>query len=638
MPRNRGSRFAPAILLPLFVLPGCRNDSTAVPQYDAETFYETTSISGSSFSPDESRILITMDASGVFNVYAQPVQGGPPEQLTQSASDAILSVGWFPEDERFLYMSDQGGNELFHLYVRERDASVRDLTPGEKVRGLFVRWGGDDQSFWVTTNERDARFNDLYRYQTDGYSRELVFRNDAGYEIGTVSADGQWVALNKIRNNADSDVYLWNVVEGGEPILVTPHEGEAEHGVGGFSPDSRRLVYLTDEHGEYQQAWSYGVTDSALAPVIIADWDVVAVWFSHNGRYRASAVNQDARTVISVLDTSTGKEVDLPELPDGDIADVSFSRSERLMAFYVNSDTSPSNLHVLDLETGQERQLTHSLNPAIRQEHLVDGEVVRYKSFDGMEIPALLYRPHDASAQNKAPGLVWVHGGPGGQSRRGYSAIIQHLVNHGYAVIAVNNRGSSGYGKTFHHLDDRKHGEVDLQDCVWARKHLEGLDWIDGDRVGIIGGSYGGYMVAAALAFEPDAFDVGVDIFGVTNWLRTLKSIPPWWASFREGLYAEMGDPATDEERLRRISPLFHAANIRKPLLVIQGANDPRVLQVESDELVEAVRANKVPVDYVVFPDEGHGFRRKSNRIQASKKFVEFLDRYLKGESASAGS
>jgi dipeptidyl aminopeptidase/acylaminoacyl peptidase len=261
------------------------------------------------------------------------------------------------------------------------------------------------------------------------------------------------------------------------------------------------------------------------------------------------------------------------------------------------------------------------MNPDIDREHLVASEVVRYESFDGLEIPGILYMPHGASADNPVPALVWVHGGPGGQSRTGYSATRQHLINHGYAIFAANNRGSSGYGKTFYHLDDKRHGEEDLQDIVYARKYLETLDWIDGDKIGVLGGSYGGYMVAAALAFEPEAFDVGINIFGVTNWVRTLKSIPPWWEA--------MGDPATDEERHRRISPLFHAENIVKPLLVVQGANDPRVLQVESDELVAAVQANEVPVDYVIFPDEGHGFRKRENRITASEAYVRFLDKYL---------
>jgi dipeptidyl aminopeptidase/acylaminoacyl peptidase len=338
---------------------------------------------------------------------------------------------------------------------------------------------------------------------------------------------------------------------------------------------------------------------------------------------------------VSILDTQTNRAVRLRGAPEGDLAQIRFNRDETRIAFTVASDTSPADVFTAPLSTGVATRLTHALNPAIDERHLVEATVERYASFDGLEIPGILYRPRTASAENPAPAIVLVHGGPGGQSRRGYSAMIQHLVNHGYAVFAANNRGSSGYGKTFFHMDDRRHGEVDLQDIVYARRYLETLPWVDGERVAIMGGSYGGYMVAAALAFEPEAFDVGIDIFGVTNWERTLNSIPPWWASFREALYDEMGDPATDADRHRRISPLFHAQNIRRPLLVIQGANDPRVLQVESDELVAAVRANGVPVEYVVFPDEGHGFLRKENRVTAQEAYLGFLDQHLRGAPAN---
>jgi len=191
--------------------------------------------------------------------------------------------------------------------------------------------------------------------------------------------------------------------------------------------------------------------------------------------------------------------------------------------------------------------------------------------------------------------LVWVHGGPGGQSRIGYRSTIQYLVNHGYAVLAVNNRGSSGYGKTFYKLDDLKHGQDDLQDCVEAKKFLKSTGDIDENKIGIMGGSYGGYMVLAGLVYTPEAFTVGVDVFGVANWLRTLKNIPPWWEFFKKALYEEIGNPETDEAYLRKISPLFHAHKITKPLIVLQGANDPRVLKVESDEIVAAVKKNNSP-------------------------------------------
>jgi dipeptidyl aminopeptidase/acylaminoacyl peptidase len=259
---------------------------------------------------------------------------------------------------------------------------------------------------------------------------------------------------------------------------------------------------------------------------------------------------------------------------------------------------------------------------------------VRFPSFDGLEIPAIYYRPHQASLENPAPALVWVHGGPGGQSRQNFSASLQYLVNHGYAILAVNNRGSSGYGKTFYQLDDQNHGDKDLKDCVAGKDWLAAQPEIDGEKIGILGGSYGGYMTMAALTYTPDAFQVGVNLFGVTNWIRTLRSIPPWWESYKEALYTELGDPnSADSVRLRAISPLFHTDKVTKPLIVLQGSQDPRVLQVESDEIVAGVRANGVPVEYVLFEDEGHGFVKKENQIKAYSSILNFLETHLKGEA-----
>lgn len=199
--------------------------------------------------------------------------------------------------------------------------------------------------------------------------------------------------------------------------------------------------------------------------------------------------------------------------------------------------------------------------------------------------------------------------------------------------MAVNNRGSSGYGKTFYKMDDLNHGDKDLQDCVYGKKYLQSLEYIDSDKIGTIGGSYGGYMTMAAMAFRPEEFKVGVNIFGVTNWIRTLRSIPPYWELRRKALYAELGDPySADSVRLRAISPLFHADKVKNPVLVLQGANDPRVLQVESDEIVAAVKKNNVPVEYIIFQDEGHGFVKKENEIKGYSAVLAFLDTYLKGK------
>jgi dipeptidyl aminopeptidase/acylaminoacyl peptidase len=223
-----------------------------------------------------------------------------------------------------------------------------------------------------------------------------------------------------------------------------------------------------------------------------------------------------------------------------------------------------------------------------------------------------------------------VHGGPAGQARREYSPLLQYLINHGYAVLAVNHRGSNGYGRTFINADDGRHGREPVWDLVEAKKYLATLGYVDGGRVGVIGESFGGYMVLAALAFRPEAFDVGVDIFGISNFIRMQESIPPYWESLRKALYKEIGDPVKDREKLRAISPLFHADRIRVPLLVLQVANDPRVIKGESDDIVAAVRRNKGVAEYVVFPDEGHGFTKKENEVQAYRAVLDFLDRFMK--------
>ena len=610
-------------------------EAVSIPTYSAESFFTTTSFglpssAGHTFGPESGDVLAISDETGVFNAYRLDAETGEKTALTTSTSNAIRALSWFPEDERLLYISDQGGDELDHIYVREEDGTVQDLTPGENVKALFGGWAEDRDSFFVMTNERDGRSFDIYRYQTDTYERTELYLND-GYQVDAVSGNGRYVALTKNRTSADSDVFIVDLAsDDPTPVLITEHEGNVAHSAYGFSADNSTLYFSTDEGSEFARAVSYDLATGEKSDAFSADWDVSYYGESPSGRYTITITNEDAASKLLLTDKQSGDPVSLNDLPPGEVRNVRFNEDETEIAFILNGDRSPSNIHVANLTTGDQEALTDALNPEIDPDVLVDGEVVRFESYDALEIPGILYRPKMASADAPVPALVWVHGGPGGQSRLGYNPTIQHLVNHGYAVYAINNRGSSGYGKTFFHLDDKKHGDVDLKDVVASEAWLGGMDWIDADRIGVIGGSYGGYMTAAALAFHPNTFDVGINIFGVTNWVRTLDSIPPWWESFREALYDEMGDPATDAERHRAISPLYHAENITKPLLVVQGANDPRVLQVESDELVEAVRANDVPVEYVLFPDEGHGFRKRENRIAASAAYVDFLDEHLR--------
>ncbi|MFN6981125.1 MAG: S9 family peptidase [Brevundimonas sp.] len=607
----------------------------ATPTYTAAQFFDTTSYglaySGAkAFSPDGQSVLIRSDKTGVFNAYALPVAGGDPVALTTSTTSAANPVSYFPSDARILFSQDGGGDELSHLFVRAVDGTVTDLTPGDKLKADFLGWSRDGKTFYVMSNGRDAAAFDVIAYDAATYEHRMVFENNGGFSPAALSPDGRWLVLDKSLTSANNDLYLADLTQPGEPKLLTPHEGNIAYAAYDFTPDSKAVLIGTDQNGEFQQAFRHDLATGAVTPLIQANWDVSFVFYSPSGRYRVSALNADAKTELTLLDSTANRPVALTGLPDGDIGNVRFSEDEKTIAFTVSSDTSPADIFVADLTTGQARRLTHALNPAINEDVLVEATIVRYPGEGGVMIPAVLYKPKGASAAHPAPAIVLVHGGPGGQTRRGYSAMIQHLVNHGYAVLGANNRGSSGYGKTFFHMDDKKHGEADLRDIVAGGEWLRQQDWVADDQVAVMGGSYGGYMTAAALAFHPDAFAAGVNIFGVTNWVRTLESIPAWWGANRIALYDEMGDPATDAERHRRISPLFHTDGITKPLLVVQGANDPRVLQVESDELVAAVRANGVPVDYVLFPNEGHGFTRRDNRITAQDAYLAFLDKYVR--------
>ncbi len=631
--------FTTAILATILVLYSCRPSSEETiqspPEYTIEQFMNTVQIFGGSFSPDESKILFTSKETGIFNSYSIPVGGGDPQQLTDSETDYAMALSYFPEDERFLFTRDQGGNEINHVYLRNMDGSIQDLTPDSTAKAQFYGWAQDDQSFFITTNKRDPRYFDLYEValgdkqpSAEGnlFITEMVYENN-GYSIGAISPNKQFIALVENITTNDNNLYLYDKASG-ETKLLSPHEEFATYFPQYFSLDNKILYFTSNEGGEFSSLRSYHLETGEKKVVEAVDWDINFAGLSKHGKYRYLGINADAKTEIRIYDENNNL-LELPSLPDGEITSIRISPSEALMMFYVNSSTAPSNLYVYNFESGEYNQLTNTMNPEIEQDHLVDGEVIRFESFDGLEIPALLYKPKGIQPGELRPAILDIHGGPGGQRRLNYQSRVQYLVNHGYVVLSVNNRGSSGYGKSFYAADDLKHGDVDLKDCIWSKKYLESTGYVDPDKIGIMGGSYGGYMVMAALTFAPEEFTVGVNYFGVTNWLRTLNSIPPWWEAFREALYKEIGHPVEDSVALYNKSPLFHADKITKPMIVLQGSNDPRVIKPESDDIVAAAEANGVPVEYVVFEDEGHGFLKKENQIEASQKVLNFLDKYL---------
>ncbi|MCC7266424.1 MAG: S9 family peptidase [Caulobacteraceae bacterium] len=599
-----------------------------VRRYSIEQLLKVDGFGGLSFSPDNSKIAVSSKRTGISNIYVMPTAGGPLEPLTSSTKETIGLIGYFPRDERLLYSSDQGGNELAHIYARETDGQVRDTTPCARCVARFVDWAQDGQSFFVMTNERNPRYFDLYEVSAKDYARRLIFTNDLAYQVRAVSPDRRYVALSRIVDNASTPTYVFDTREQ-KVRQITPDRPGISSMPHAFAPEGAVLFYTTDEGREFKALVREDLATGERRIVLAPEWDVQAAGFTRDGRYLLASVNEDARSKPYVFDARTLEPVDVGDLAAKGNAGVIFA-DDAPLALVVRSDGStPGDIYLRDLRTKADKRLLTPMPADVDQADLVAGEVVRFASYDGVKAPGILYVPKDAKTGDRRPAVIHVHGGPGDESRIGYRPQVQYLVNHGYVVFEINNRGSSGSGKTFYHMDDRRHGDADLDDVVAAKKMLVETGFVDGDKIAISGQSYGGYMVLAALTFRPEAFAAGIDLYGVSNWPRLLKATPPWWEDLRRLLFTEMGDPEKDAAYLERISPFYHADQIKRPLLVLQGANDPRVLPQESEDIVAKVRANGVPVEYVVFPDEGHGFRKSANQAVAYRAMKDFLDEHL---------
>ncbi len=605
-------------------------DAKEIQQYSIAQFMDNENAFANGYSSDKSKILMTSNRSGIFNMYTTTANGVDLTPITKSDSASIYGISYFPEDDRILFRMDGNGDEIYKIYMKDGE-EIKALTPIKEVRALFNGWAKDGKSFFYASNQRDPRYMDRYEMDLATLTPKMVYQIEEGFDFAGMSEDKKYIALLSPINTNDSDLFILNTETGSKTKVNDAVSGNSPQD---FSPDGTAMYYTTDDGGEFSYVMKYNLENGTKEKILEKEWDINGYSFSENGTYQVTFINEDAKNTLEITEVATGKPLKLPSVENKEITSISFSRDEEAALLSMGGSNTPSDSYSYNIETKELIRLTENLNNEISQEDLVSAQVVRFESFDGLEIPAIYYQPKQATKENPVPALVWVHGGPGGQSRQGFNSTIQYLVNNGYAVLAVNNRGSSGYGKSFYKMDDQNHGDKDLKDCVAGKDWLAAQDVIDGDRIGILGGSYGGFMTMAALTFTPEEFKVGVNLFGVTNWVRTTRSIPPWWESFKEALYTEMGDPNTsDSIRLRQISPLFHTDKVTKPLMVLQGAQDPRVLQVESDEIVEGVRKNGVPVEYVLFEDEGHGFVKKENQLEAYGKIKEFLDKYLKGEN-----
>lgn len=587
------------------------------------------------FSRDAKSLLISSNLSGFFNAYKVSC-AGELTQLTFSSKQHLRPIAAFPSDDRILMTKDVGSCENTQLYILSPNGEEQLLQPNPNVKVSFLGFISGSNSFYCLSNQRRPTLFDLYLVNGDSLKWDLIYCNDLTALPCAVSGDSKYLALMKINSSNDADVLLYDF-EHSELIRLSSQFPPSYCRFASFDPSSTYLYYLTDADSESTYVLEVNIRTGKSRVIEQKPFSILQYRFSHTGKYRVIFYDKDGGTQVEILDHRQSHSLKLIGDDEFSVGPVAFSLDDSSVSYFAESNTAPVALFVHTFEHSQTRQIcwpmasdqVTSRKPEQSREAVV-AESLRYPSFDGLSIPSFLWRPGKASEDNKLPALVWVHGGPGGQIRKGYNSRTQLLVRAGYVVLGCNYRGSFGYGRSFFEADIGKQGYEPLWDIIYAKYFLCSLPYVDATRIGIIGSSFGGYLVLAALAFHAHEFSAGIDICGVSDWICMLESLPPHWSGLQQrSFYQKIGHPEKDRDRLRQISPLFHAERIAKPLMVLHGANDRRVPKIQSDRMVEAVKRNGGIVEYLVLQDEAHGLRQPANAAKAYNAILEFLDRYL---------
>lgn len=582
-----------------------------------------------SLSPDGRHIAYVDDASGQFNVVAQDVAvAGEGRRITSYTDSAVQRVCWYPDGRSILFLADTKGNEhaqIFRVDVKGGDvAALTDTPSAEYVLATENPFSPDATKLLYAGNDRSPVDQDVLVRDLNTGEVRRVYAGGGRVIPGGWSPDGTQVSVVKRRGGVTDHVVSVVGVEDGRVVRLTPEDGPAAaYWLGPWLPDGTGILVASDAGRDFT---ALGVLDTRTGDLSWFDtpvWDVDEAVLSGDGRVLVWSVNVDGTSEPRARELSTGTELSVPAFPGGVISGLDVSADGRIIAMLMSTPDRPTNVAILDLASGTLRWLTDSRAGGANPASFVTPALVRYPARDGRQIPAYVYRPR--STTGRTPVVLAIHGGPPAQERPLYSldGLFQYLAGEGVAVFAPNVRGSTGYGKAYQELSYRDWGGGDLGDFADAVHYLRQQSWVDPERIGLYGRSYGGFAVLSCVSRLPELdWAAAVDWCGPSNLVTFTRSNPPTW---RSKVAFMVGDPDRDEAFLRSRSPVTYADQIRAPLFVIQGANDPRVPQPESDQIVERLRARGVEVRYDVYPDEGHAFSKRENRIKAQSDAADFL-------------
>jgi len=581
-----------------------------------------------SFSADGKRMAFVSDLSGIPQVWVIPTSGGFPELIT-NLDDPVRGAIWSPDGQWIAFVVAPGGGMNTQIYIVRPDGTgLRRLTDGGKENNFIGDWTHDGKFIHFASNRKNPESTDAFLVNVTTGEITLVAEGHGSGGLEDVKRDGSAAIITRSAQRGDNDLYYVRMSDKKESKL-TPHDGPGLFWGGSFSPDGK-TIYLASNKGRDLLALAKITMgkDDVPGPIeVIAerpDAELDAFAMNEAGTMMALSWNVGGKSELAYYDIKTSKMTAGPALPAEIIGSLRFSKDGKRLGMVVNGSNSPPDVWVLDIATKEFQRVTQSPHAGVDLTSLVRPEKVTYKAHDGVDLSGWLYRPKGATGP--VPMVLSFHGGPEAQEKPSFNSTYQALLSRGIGILAPNVRGSAGFGKKFVNLDNGALRENADKDIEATAKTVPSSGVADPKHLGIMGGSYGGYMTMAGLTQYPDLFAAGVNSFGVVNFITFFKHSEAYIAAISK---VEYGDPDKEAGMLEKLSPFFKIDQVKAPTLVLHGANDTNVPVVEATQVVESLTKRGIPVEYVLFPDEGHGWRKTPNKVRAAVATVTFFEKYL---------
>jgi len=597
--------------------------------FTIEKLYMTRQVGRPTWSPDAKSIAFISNMSGRNNIWLVPAEGGWPVQLTVS-DQRQTAPAWSPDGKWIAYQSDYDGDELWDIFlVSPKTGKVVNLTNTREIAELNPTWSPDGRYLAYEVKPKTSAAYEIDIYDTLMREVKHLTTNtpqDQSNSDPIWSKDGKYIVYTQDQaKGTDSNVFVTEVASG-QSALLTPHVGEQRYSANDISPDGKRILISSNAANGFENVGLLEISNKKISWLTKDKWAIRGHDFSPDGKHITFTANVDGNEDIYLHDLATAKSAALP-IPKGVNEPAggrsAFSKDGSRLLYYRNGPTAPGDLWVYTMATGKSHQVTHSLVAGLNSEDMVEPYLVHYPSRDGKwTISAFLYVPFNMARNGQNAAIVYIHGGPTSQTMNSFNRFVQYAANQGYMVLAPNYRGSSGYGKDFQQANLFDMGGGDLQDV------LAGVDWIkqtghlDPKKIAVMGASYGGYLSMMAVTKAPEVWAAGVPIVPFVNWFTEIENEDP---ELQQSDLATMGDVVKNKALYEERSPINFIDQIKAPLLLLAAGHDPRCPKSETLQVVEAIKKRGGTVDYKIYENEGHGFARVENQIDAYQRVADFL-------------